>query len=286
MKRAITILIACTMLLTLTACGHRHKVEHLVYTDDYPTVYQEKLKEIFGDYTLGERIEQHSEGEDCSCGYHRDTLDWYEWQIIYRDACGQTMTCTLDNMHSIYRQQTEWMKEQIQSHFWTNDVEPQFDGLMEEQGSYCFCFIGRISSSWYNEETRAYLDIGNAYLENLQNREEPIPLYRLTYREIFDRYPIRLSVWVRLAEDGIEESEWQKRFADAKARFDTMVANMTEEIGSELNLGATVGRDRLDIDQSMRYYRVSLLRGERYTGERTDGDFERAIMDSYKGKFW
>ena len=157
---------------------------------------------------------------------------------------------------------------------------------MEEQGSYCFCFIGRISSSWYNEETRAYLDIGNAYLENLQNREEPIPLYRLTYREIFDRYPILLSVWVRLAEDGIEESEWQERFADAKARFDTMVANMTEEIGSELNLEATVGRDRLDIDQSMRYYRVSLLRGERYTGERTDGDFERAIMDSYKGKFW
>lgn len=39
------------LLLTLTGC-HRHKIEHLVYTDDYPTMYEAELRQIFGDYTL------------------------------------------------------------------------------------------------------------------------------------------------------------------------------------------------------------------------------------------
>lgn len=290
MKRTIAVLLACIMTLTLAACIHRHKIEHRVYTDDYPTLYQNELKEIFGDYTLGERKEQHVDGEEYCPHWTQDELDYYEWEITYRDACGQTMTRTMNNMHSFSYQQIEWLKDQIEEHFWTNYVVPYFGEWMEQGsigiGSYCFCFIGRISASFYNEETYKYLEIGDQYWENLQNSTDLIPMHALSYPEIFDRYPIELCVNVRLSEDGVEEAEWPERFTTAKARLDQMVAKITEEIGSELNLYASVGRNRLDIDQSTRYYTVRILRGEQYIPGSVDGDFERAIMDSYKGKFW
>ena len=290
MKRTIAVLIACIMTLALAACGHRHKIEHRVYTDDYPTLYQNELKEIFGDYTIGERKEQHVDGEEYCPHWTQDELDYYEWEITYRDACGQTMTCTMNNMGTLSCQQVEWLKDQIEEHFWTNYVVPHFGEWMEQgsigTGSYCFCFIGRISASFYNEETHKYLEIGDQYWENLRNSTDLIPMHALSYPEIFDRYPIELCINVRLSEDGVEEAEWPERFATAKSMLDKMAAEITEEIGSELNLYASVGRNRLDIDQSTRYYRVRILRGEQYIPGSVDGDFERAIMDSYKGKFW
>lgn len=275
-----------------TANGHKHTLEHKVYTDDYPTLYANELGAIFGDYTLGERMECHEDGWECGCGLYEDETDWYEWEITYRDACGQTMTCTLNNMSSIYRQQIKWLEEQTEEHFWSNYVVRYFDGLMDPDsfglGSYCFCFIGEISGWWHDEETRAYQEIGDQYRENLQKCTDPIPMHALSYPEIFDRYPIRLSVNVRLSEDGVEEAEWPERFATAKVLLDQMVAEITEEIGNELNLEATVGRNRLDTDQSTRFYTVHILRGKpyEYPEDYIAGDFERAIMDSYKGKFW
>lgn len=309
MKKLPAIMLACVLLLGLFACTQKdvgkaaeedpHPAEtsnsngqtipHYVYTDDYPTLYADELRAIFGDYTLGERKETHIEGLEYFIKeqYNR-SVDFYEWEITYTDACGQTMTRTMHNRWSFYVQQVEWLKDQIEEHFWSNYVVRYFDDLMDPDsfglGSYCFCFIGRISSGWYNEETYAYLEIGEAYLEDLKKRTDPIPLYALSYPEIFDRYPIKLSVNVRLSEDGVEESEWTERFADAKARLDKMIAGMTEEIGTELNLHASVGRQKID----KRNTYIHVLRGERYEHPEgyIDGDFDRAIMDSYKGKFW
>lgn len=292
MKKWVAAWIVCILLLGSIACGHRHKVEHLVYTDDYPTIYQNELKEIFGDYTIGERKDAHVDGETCGCGWYQDELDYFEWEIAYTDACEQPMTCTMNNMHSLSYQQVEWLKDQIEEHFWTNYVVPYFSEWMEQGsigvGSYCFCFIGSISASWYNEETHGYLEIGEQYLENLQKSTDLIPLHALNYPEIFDRYPIELCINVRLSEDGVEEAEWPERTMTAKKRLDQMVAEITDEIGSELNLEATVGRDRLDIDQSTRYYTVRILRGEQYepAPNSVHEAFEYAIMDSYQGKFW
>ena len=273
MKKLLAIWIAGVLLFGLFACMQKdvgkaaadnplpaetsnsngQTIPHYVYTDDYPTLYADELR-----------------------------------AITYTDACGQTMTRTMHNRWSFYVQQVKWLEEQIEEHFWSNYVVRYFDDLMDPDsfglGSYCFCFIGRISSGWYNEETYAYLEIGEAYLEDLKKRTDPIPLYALSYPEIFDRYPIKLSVNVRLSEDGVEESEWTERFADAKARLDKMIAGMTEEIGTELNLHASVGRQKID----KRNTYIHVLRGERYEHPEgyIDGDFDRAIMDSYKGKFW
>lgn len=283
MKRTIATLLACIMLLTLAACGHR--IKHLVYTDDYPTVYQEELKEIFGDYTLGERIEQHSEGEDCSCGYHRDTLDWYEWQITYRDACGQTMTCTMNNYQTLYYQQYEWIEDQIGTHFFTGYVERYFDELLWERGSYCFCFLGDFVNSYSNKGEESPMEIGKAYRKNLEQSEDRVPLYALSYSDLLDRYPIVLSIFVQLDDETMEERDWEAHFSDAFDRLEAMTAAIAEEIGDGLNLDASVYSRTESVALNRRDKRLYYLRGEQIEGV-DPFSLDHKVFESYVGKFW
>lgn len=283
MKRTIATLLACIMLLTLAACGHR--IKHLVYTDDYPTVYQEELKEIFGDYTLGERIEQHSEGEDCSCGYHRDTLDWYEWQITYRDACGQTMTCTMNNYQTLYYQQYEWIEDQIGTHFFTGYVERYYDGLLWGRGSYCFCFLGDFVNSYSNKGEESPMEIGKAYRKNLEQSEDRVPLYALRYSDLLDRYPIVLSIFVQLDDETMEERDWEAHFNDAACRLEAMAAEMAEEIGDGLNLDAQVYSRAESVELNRRTTWIYYLRGEQIEGV-DPFSLDHKVFESYMGKFW
>ena len=271
------------MLLTLAACGHR--IKHLVYTDDYPTVYQEELKEIFGDYTLGERIEQHSEGEDCSCGYHRDTLDWYEWQITYRDACGQTMTCTMNNYQTLYYQQYEWIEDQIGTHFFTGYVERYYDGLLWGRGSYCFCSLGDFVNSYSNKGEESPMEIGKAYRKNLEQSEDRVPLYALRYSDLLDRYPIVLSIFVQLDDEAMEERDWEAHFIDAFDRLDAMTSEMAEEIGDGLNLKAQVYSRAESVELNRRKTWIYYLRGEQ-TKDVDPFSLDHMVFESYMGKFW
>lgn len=283
MKRPIATLLACIMLLTLAACGHR--IKHLVYTDDYPTVYQEELKEIFGDYTLGERIEQHSEGEDCSCGYHRDTLDWYEWQITYRDACGQTMTCTMNNYQTLYYQQYEWIEDQIGTHFFTGYIERYYDGLLWGRGSYCFCSLGDFVNSYSNKGEESPMEIGKAYRKNLEQSEDRVPLYALSYSDLLDRYPIVLSIFVQLDDETMEERDWEAHFSDAFDRLEAMTAAIAEEIGDGLNLDASVYSRTESVALNRRDKRLYYLRGEQIEGV-DPFSLDHKVFESYVGKFW
>ena len=285
MKRTIAVLLACIMMLTLAACGHRHKVEHRVYTDDYPTLYESELREIFGDYTLSERVEKHVDGEECGCGWVQDELDYYEWEITYRDACGQTMTCTMNNMRTLSYQQYEWLEDQIGTHFFTGYVERYYDGLLWGRGSYCFCFLGDFVNSYSNKGEESRMEIGKAYRKNLEQSEERVPLYALRYSDLLDRYPIVLSILVQLDDETMEERDWEAHFNDAACRLEAMAAEMAEEIGDGLNLNASVYSRAESIALNRRDKRLYYLRGEQIEGV---GPFslDHKVFESYVGKFW
>ena len=285
MKRTIAVLLACVMMLTLAACGHRHKVEHRVYTDDYPTLYESELREIFGDYTLSERVEKHVDGEECGCGWVQDELDYYEWEITYRDACGQTMTCTMNNMRTLSYQQYEWLEDQIGTHFFTGYVERYYDGLLWGRGSYCFCFLGDFVNSYSNKGEESRMEIGKAYRKNLEQSEERVPLYALRYSDLLDRYPIVLSILVQLDDETMEERDWEAHFNDAACRLEAMAAEMAEEIGDGLNLNASVYSRAESIALNRRDKRLYYLRGEQIEGV---GPFslDHKVFESYVGKFW
>ncbi|MBQ6235136.1 MAG: hypothetical protein IJK54_04400 [Clostridia bacterium] len=285
MKRTIAILLTCIMMLTLAACIHRHKVQHLVYTDDYPTLYESELREIFGDYTLSERVEKHVDGEECGCGWVQDELDYYEWEITYRDACGQPMTCTMNNMRTLSYQQYEWLEDQIGTHFFTGYVERYFDELLWERGSYCFCFLGDFVNSYSNKGEESRMEIGKAYRKNLEQSEDRVPLYALSYRELLAHYPIMLSIFVQLDDETMGERDWEEHFNDAVDRLESMTAAIAEEIGDGLNLEAQVYSRAERVELNRRKAWLYYLRGEQ-----TDGKdpfmFDHTVFESYIGQFW
>ena len=285
MKRTIAILLTCIMMLTLAACIHRHKVQHLVYTDDYPTLYESELKEIFGDYTLGERREQHVDGETCSCGWYQDEMDWYEWEIAYTDACGQPMTCTMNNFQTLYYQQYEWLEDQIGTHFFTGYVEHYYDGLLWERGSYCFCFLGDFVNSYSNKWEESRMEIGKAYRKNLEQSEDRVPLFALSYSELLDRYPITLSISVQLDDETMEEQDWEEHFNDAVDRLEATAAAMAEEIGDGLNLNAHIYSRAKSVELSRRKAWIYYLRGKQTEGIGGSA-FDHAVYESYIGRFW
>lgn len=263
-----------------------HAIQNLVYTDDYPVVFAEELETIFGDFTIGERTERHIDGEVCSCGYHQDTIDFYEWQITYTDACGQEMVCVLNNRQSLYYQQLQWLEDQIETHFFTNYVSPCFHDIMQESGSYCFCFIGRICFSYTggNEEEYSHVETCTAYRDSIERLEELIPLASSSYPELFDMFPISSSVNIRLADRMMPEDEWNQNYAAAVAKLGEMALSMADDIGSNLNLDASVYSNVQTFNPDSRKTTIHYLRGE-YT-EITGFDFDHAVFLSYVGKFW
>lgn len=285
MRKVLSVLIAGVLLLTCFACIHRHKIEHRVYTDDYPTLYGSELKEIFGDYTLGARVEQHVDGDTCSCGWYQDEMDWYEWEIAYTDACGQPMICTMNNYQTLYYQQYEWIEDQIETHFFTGYVKSYYDGLLWERGSYCFCRLGDIVSSYSNKGEESRMEITKAYRKNLEQSEDCVPLYALRYSDLLDRYPIVLSIFVQLDDEAMEEQDWEAHFNDAVDRLEAMAAAMAEEIGDGLNLSAQVYSRAESVELSRCKAWVYRLRGEQTDG----GDafsFDHAVFETYIGRFW
>lgn len=277
--------VAVLLFLVLLHADPGHTVSHLVYTDDYPSLYADELKMIFGDHTLSERTEKHIEGEACSCGYHQDEIDYYEWTVTYTDACGQTMQCRLNNYESLPSQLIDWLEDQIETHFYTNYVERYFEGRLRTDISYCFCFIGRVCSGYRygNEEERMHVETCAAWEENARANGSLISLASLDYAEIFDLYPILLSINVKLDDKDFDSERWASNYDGSVSLLNEMAAWMSDEIGDGLNLNAAVYSEAACLPQAKNtvilYLRGQLTQTDHY-------DFEHAIFNSYTGKFW
>lgn len=260
-----------------------HTVSHLVYTDDYPSLYADELKMIFGDHTLSERTEKHIEGEVCSCGYHQDEIDYYEWTVTYSDACGQTMQCRLNNYESLPSQLLDWLEDQIGTHFYTNYVERYFEGRLMEAGSYCFCFIGHVCLGWSNEKERMHVETCIAWKENARANGSLISLASLDYAEIFDLYPIELSINVKLDDKDFDPDRWASNYDESVPLLNEMAARMSDEIGDGLNLDAVLYSNAACLPQAKNTV-IFYLRGQ--LTQTDDIEFEHAVFNSYRGKFW
>ena len=271
-----------------TLDANKHTVKNLVYTDDYPTQYADELTQIFGDYSLSERMEKHVEGEDCSCGYHQDTLDYYAWDVTYTDACGQTMHCTLNNYESLPLQMYRWIENQIETHFYSNYVLSGFSEVMMETGSYCFGTIGRICTGYRvgNDEEYTHMQTCTAYRNELDKNGPLVALANLSYRELFDLFPISLSIHVRLDDASVDSSILRSNYLFAVEQMHAEAETMIEEIGENLNLSFDLycAVPVFSGDERSSKTTCLYLRGQQV--EISAWDFDHAIFRSYEGKFW
>ena len=280
---AIPIAVAIAVIGVATAPdANKHRVKHLVYTDDYPTKYAEELTQIFGDYTLGERMEKHVEGEDCSCGYHQDTLDFYEWQITYTDACGQEMQCTINNYETIFDQQYAWLGSQIEEHVF----DKAFFVMVSPADHYLVIRIGNIVSATCGDEQWSHMETADAYKERLLQSRELLTLHSLNYAEIFDRFPITISGGIRLEHQNISGESINVKMTETVLLMEDRINYLCLEIGENLNIQMLVYTNTVDPAVVQKQVRCKYIRGLQVDPQMDICDYSNAIYESYIGKFW
>ena len=277
-KRIFTSIVAISLCLVFfTGCiVINTPIKTYTYTEDYPALYAEELRQIFGDYTISERMDRQIPGETCGCGHHQDEINYYEWTITYKDSCGQTMECVLNNSSPLYPQQLRWLEDQLETHIYTQYMSEYYGDELREGASYCFCFIGDICKSVrsWDDRDQYRFDTTRAYRESIENEEKIIPLFSMSYPELVSLYPMVFSISLVMDPDTtMSEDEFDSISYD-------MAAAIAEDIGDDLNVSVTTAdRERYNID------RFCILRGEFPEDVYADG-LDRAVFESYVGEYW
>ncbi|MBQ3668620.1 MAG: hypothetical protein II920_05280 [Clostridia bacterium] len=261
--------------------GWRHHIKHIVCTDDYPTLYAEELEEMLGDYTVGERSEKHFEGVDCSCGFHEDALDYYEWELSYTDINGMPMSVKLNNHLSLYQQQLDWARDQIKAHY-----EAMVVGRFGDAGYMpVYCWFGDIVHSAGGggdlDEQMRHMDTASAYKKALAESKEPLLLHDMDYATVFWYYPVLLDVNISLSDADMDEAGRAVYRNEALAAFDELILCILEDSGGRVNMSASLNSNA---DQS-RLIQVYYVDGE-LTDFSGNTLFDHAVFEAYAGNTW
>lgn len=280
---------------------HNHKQEKVeVYIEDYPQIYAEELRIIFGeDCEIGEKNTVFKEGVDCSCGYTAPALQYDTWEVTYHDWKGETFTQTIDNRKSLESLQYSWLPKHLKQYYEQKYLIDYFDeGTFEEliRRTDCFVFIGVGASGFTMDEKEEYdrVKVGNQeYKEQLlaayRDRDTMLRLSELNYGEIYEHYPMKVTF--DLVIDDLELSGEEKAIREkaVQDRVLEIIQAMQSETGDTCNLevlvtSANVHEDLYDGAQSWRY---CILQGKQFEpeGDQTRNyDFAHAY--AYEGIYW
>ena len=195
---------------------------------------------------------------------------------------GGRLNVRLTNYETLPAQQLRWLRQQIGEYFCTEYVTRFFDGLIQHEKleTYCYCRVGDICSSWSSEipESRSAYDICCDYENRLMESEPPIPLYKLSYADILDRYPVTLSIQITLKDSVYSQDSWKQ---EAGRLLQLMGSQAAKDFSGLLNLDASISRSSFEDKETLTYTCVM--------GRETEmdfWDFEYAVFEAYKGKFW
>ena len=299
------------ILLLRDKVPRQQDIEELVYEDDYASIYSEELKIVFGpDCKVGEKKHITSEGESCSCGYHRDTYIYDEWEITYKDQYGQTFVQTMNNIESFEEQQIEWMTNQMEEHYRANQFGEYFDPETLEGyqpvdaygRNYVYIMYGNPINSYSTDKEEREMKkaekkekaYDKEFMENMSSPENMIHLYELDYSKVYSTYPLRIIVNLADCEEGISPEQAVEYRQNYEEKMDDIVANIMEEAGGICNFEFEI--DILygeviegEIDDSNNYefsYHRSIIGGEEVDFGDFDKSYDQLLYYWYNENIW
>lgn len=309
-KKKIALIIFAVLLLSVIGVGlpiliyrNQHEIETIYYTDDYPEIYEEELGIIFGeDYVLGEKKTIIIEGEDCSCGYHSDTLVYEQWEITYKDQNGQSFTQIIDNRKSLESQQLLWLEEQLEQYYKRKYLVGYFErGTFQELEvkrngkTYCSVYLGDapiIRDSETLEEADRANRVCNIYEEQLLNsikdKENMIHLWELDYEEIFNNFPVCVVIHLSLNEG--ELSKTDKR--GSEKAVNNMILDMIEDLKQDTDYTCNLYIEMTCMQKTKRLYdgkkcwKYSILQGEEIEVGSGFDNYGWQFFYANEGVFW
>lgn len=232
-----------------------HRIKHLVFTEDYPSVYQSELTDIFGDYTISGPENRHYEGQDCTCGYHEDSADFLVWNITYTDYSGENFTCIVNNHENFYIQQIKWFKEKLKNHY-TAFIDRFIDA---DNSVVVYAFdLGIVVSGGHPEQKQAFEASKETYKEFIDSKEL-IPLYKLDYQQIFSDYPVYVSIHSVLTDENT---------FDASVNYmDSFIDAVLDESNMNFNIILCSSRER--DRKEMRHYYINGVNSDNKVDSKT-----------------
>ena len=199
-------------------------VPEKIYVEDYPKIYEEELRIIFGDdCEIGEKETFCEEGENCGCGWVDPTIQYDTWEVTYHDRMGETYTQTINNMYSLESLQYSWLESHLEQYYEKKYLIDYFDeGTFEGLTAYCRVSTGA-GEFWCSMDKKEEYDrimegkrkYKEQLLESYKNRDTMLRLPELNCEEIYSHYPIITSFGLSVGDGELsgEEKEVYEKVA-------------------------------------------------------------------------
>ena len=271
-----------------------HTVPEEIYVEDYPEIYAEELRIIFGeDCEIGEKETFYEEGYICGCGDFLPNVQYDTWEVTYHDRSGETFTQTIDNRESLESLQCSWLKSHLEQYYEKKYLIDYFDDEELTRKTYCHVYIGFSGSSTSDKkEEHDRIEAGNRrykkqLLETYADRNTMLRLSELNCEEIYNHYP--LTARFRLSIDDGELSGEEKAVHE-KAVLDSafeMIQAIQSETDGTCNLVVNVvsadgDEDLYDGTPGWLYY---VLQGKQFVPDTYDA-YSFAHAYAYEGIYW
>lgn len=284
--------------------AHEYEEEQgtvLKYEQDYPELYQEELRIIFGeDCEIGEKNTIFVEGHDCDCGISESSYQYDTWEVTYHDWRGETFTQTIENHYSLEKLQYYWLKSHLNQYYDKKYVMDYFDdetfiGYTDTniiKGAYCSVSIGVYPYTYSKDPESEYQRIqeGNhKYHEQLlaayRERDTMLRLPELNCEEIYNQYPITTSFYLSIDDQELSGEEKAVHEKAVQDRILEMIQAIQDETDDTCNLEVRVtsAKGYEDLYDGEREWRYRILQGKPIE---PDTIYSLAHAHAYEGIYW
>ncbi len=269
------------------------------FSEDYPEIYSEELRIIFGeDYKIGEKETLYMEGEECDCGYCSTGYQHDTWKVTYHDREGETFTQTIDNMYNLESLQFTWLKNHLAQYYDKKYVAKYFEeGILKEpssDGHYCTVTIGIGGGSYTMDEKEEYDKLtaaGWKYREQLlasyQNKDTMLRLPELSYDKVYQQFPMQTTISLSIDDKELSGEEKAAHEEAVKSKVLDMIHEILKDTEHTCNLQVRVNSAKgyEDLYDGSRVWKYDILQGKQVELEGYN-DYDRACDYLYKGIFW
>ena len=279
--------------------SHYMQVPVHLYEENYPEIYAEELRIIFGeDCEIGEKNTVFIEGDACSCGYVRPTLQYDTWEVTYHDRRGETFTQTINNGDSLESLQYSWLKSHLEQYYDKKYVigyfdEGAFEELARKTHSYVHIGVEGFNSTADKKAEHDRIEAGNQeYQKQLlaayADRNTMLRLSELNYEEIYNHYPLIVTFYFNIDDSELSEEKKAVHEKAVQDRALEMIQAIQSDTDDTCNLMVQVvsanGNDLYDGTSSWRYY---ILQGKQFEAEGEPiSSYGFAHAYAYEGIYW
>jgi len=257
-------------------------VGEFVYDEDFTVTYESTLNAMFGDtWTVISVEERFNKGEEPR-GSSIPGINPHTYlltTIEFLDGNGDVRTFQFNNRGSFARRIEHYITSTwIVDYYWDNFIDVYFQDIPLGIGTYVFAFLARATTNLHLLENHEFNRATREYRQLLSTPEGAPRLNEMTPANVFEMFPMYLSVSIRLDGETAHPPEVEESIFN---QVDNMIDSMIAYTNNTLNAIFFISyQQHIDFYSDRSRWKV-------IQGERVDfSDIDRRIFENFKGILW